>query len=72
MNEQAARELIDMAKEVADNAEDSGDEISYLDVLDYLASTGLTLTRDLVGLASDAYQLEMRRLANVATSKSED
>ena len=63
MNESAALELIGMASEFADCAQDNVDDITHLDVLDNLAGTGLTLTHDLVGLAAYAYQLELKKIA---------
>jgi hypothetical protein len=55
-NSQSVREL---SQALADELYCCGHEISSLDILDALASTGLSLTRDRSGAASTAYFTEL-------------
>lgn len=50
---------IDLATALAEAMASDGHEVTYMDLLDYLAVLGIKLTRDEDGDASTAYLLEI-------------
>lgn len=50
---------VDLATTLAESMAQDGHEVTYLDLLDYLAGLGIKLTRDEEGAASAAYILDL-------------